>query len=238
MTQEEKGKAYDELKVKAQELTEDGYIDKLALLDLFPELKEESEDEKIRKALLELVHDTTGDELWVDYNVHKEDALAWLEKQGTSYTKRDVDDAYVEGMAFAKNELEKQGEQKPADKVEPKFKVKYLGNEYNVLDIKENMGITWYGIEDEPNHIDYVKANSCEIINVYGIKENGSPYPTKPRIFAGHNPSDEDMKEALRTEYEKGRADAFARMQKNGVKRMRRLDKTSCLYFQICVDIE
>jgi len=47
----------------------------------FPELKE-SEDEKIRKALLELVHDTTGDELWVDYNVHKEDALAWLEKQG------------------------------------------------------------------------------------------------------------------------------------------------------------
>ena len=32
----------------------------------------------------------------------------WLEKQGTSYTKRDVDDAYVEGMAFAKNELEKQ----------------------------------------------------------------------------------------------------------------------------------
>ena len=35
----------------------------------------------------------------------------YIEKQGTSYTKRDVDDAYVEGMAFAKNELEKQ---KPA----------------------------------------------------------------------------------------------------------------------------
>ena len=51
------------------------------LENTFPELKE-SEDERIRKALLELVHDTTGDELWVDYNVHKEDALAWLEKQG------------------------------------------------------------------------------------------------------------------------------------------------------------
>jgi hypothetical protein len=39
------------------------------------------------------VHDTTGDELWVDYNVHKKEALAWLEKKG---------------------------EQKPVDKVEPK----------------------------------------------------------------------------------------------------------------------
>lgn len=39
------------------------------------------------------------------------DNVSWLEKQGTSYTKRDVDDAFVEGMAFAKNELEKQ---KPA----------------------------------------------------------------------------------------------------------------------------
>ena len=47
----------------------------------FPELAG-SKDERIRKALLEMVHDTTGDELWVDYNVHKEEALAWLEKQG------------------------------------------------------------------------------------------------------------------------------------------------------------
>lgn len=47
---------------------------------IFPELKE-SEDERIRKALLEMVHDTTGDELWTNYNVHKEEALAWLEKQ-------------------------------------------------------------------------------------------------------------------------------------------------------------
>lgn len=39
-------------------------------------------DEKVRKALAEMVHDTTGDGLWVDYNVHKEEALAWLEKQG------------------------------------------------------------------------------------------------------------------------------------------------------------
>ena len=50
--------------------------------ETFPELKEESEDEKVRKALIEMVRDRTGDELWVDYNVHKEEVLAWLEKQG------------------------------------------------------------------------------------------------------------------------------------------------------------
>ena len=35
-----------------------------------------------------------------------------LERQRETYTKRDVDNAYIEGMASAKRELEKQGEQK------------------------------------------------------------------------------------------------------------------------------
>lgn len=48
-----------------------------------------SEDEKIRNALIELVHDTTGNSLWVYYNVHKKDALAWLEKQGEHANFRD-----------------------------------------------------------------------------------------------------------------------------------------------------
>jgi len=82
---------------------------KYVLESLFPELKE-SEDEKIRKALIRF-HKSTID---VD-GIKGEDIIAWLEKQGTSYTKRDVDDAFVEGMAFAKDELEKQGEQKPLD---------------------------------------------------------------------------------------------------------------------------
>ena len=49
------------------------------------------EDEKVRKALIEMVHDTTGDELWVDYNVHKEDALAWLEKQGEQKPTQEIE---------------------------------------------------------------------------------------------------------------------------------------------------
>lgn len=84
-----------------------------------------------------------------------------------------------------KNWLEKQSEQKTADKVEPKFKIKYAGSEYNVLEVKDIAGVTYYGIEDEPNHIDYIKADNCEIINGgYGVKEDGFSFPTKPVMFS------------------------------------------------------
>jgi hypothetical protein len=62
---------------------------------IFPQLAE-SEDEKVRKALIEMVHDTTGDSLWIDYNVHKEDALAWLEKQGEQNNDKIVEKAKTE----------------------------------------------------------------------------------------------------------------------------------------------
>ena len=48
--------------------------------------------------------------------------------------------------------------------LKPKFRVKYAGSEYNVLEIKEIGGITFYGIDDEPNHIDFIQASNCEII--------------------------------------------------------------------------
>lgn len=47
---------------------------------IFPELKE-SEDERIRKAVIEMIHDTPNIECEENYNVRKEDVLAWLEKQ-------------------------------------------------------------------------------------------------------------------------------------------------------------
>ena len=93
---------------------------------IFPELRE-SEDEKIRKALLELVHDTTGDELWVDYNVHKEDCLAWLEKQNSNIDNANKE--YWRGYREGKQEildkyanLERQGGQKSIVII-PKFRV-------------------------------------------------------------------------------------------------------------------
>jgi hypothetical protein len=73
---------YKEKLEEAKRLYESANADqKYVLESLFPELKE-PEDEKVRKALIEMVRDRTGDELWVDYNVHKEEVLAWLEKQG------------------------------------------------------------------------------------------------------------------------------------------------------------
>lgn len=99
------------------ELAKDWYNDqsttkkeKVLLETLFSELKE-SEDERIRKEILEYIDKATGCKDW----------LAWLEKQGETFTKRDVDDAWLKGICDAKRELEKQGEQKSADKVEPKF---------------------------------------------------------------------------------------------------------------------
>lgn len=74
-------KKYKEEVGRATQLWECGDITRENLEYIFPELAE-SKDERIRKSLIEMVHDTTGDELWVDYNIHKEEAIAWLEKQG------------------------------------------------------------------------------------------------------------------------------------------------------------
>lgn len=72
-----------------------------------------------------------------------------------------------------------------AENVDPDFKVKYAGSEYNVLEIKKSAGVIYYGIEDEHNHIDYIKADNCEIINGgYGVKEDGFSFPTKPVMFS------------------------------------------------------
>lgn len=77
---EEKAKRYDELKVTAQGLEQDGCFDKLTLFDLFPELKE-SEDERIRKELITFFQRFPYERIGNDCTKVKE-AIAWLEKQG------------------------------------------------------------------------------------------------------------------------------------------------------------
>ena len=51
------------------------------LEEVFPELKE-GEDERIRKAILKMLHETPNNLVWVDYGLRKKDAISWLEKQG------------------------------------------------------------------------------------------------------------------------------------------------------------
>lgn len=77
-----------------------------ALETLIPELAE-SEDERIRKALVEMVHNNTSDELWVAYNVHKEDAIAWLEKQGEQKQKEySLEELELKNSNYAKDNVQ------------------------------------------------------------------------------------------------------------------------------------
>lgn len=109
MTIEEKAKRYDEaINVAKDSFNYPDFPGFIRADVVFPELAE-SEDERIRKALVEMVHDTTGDSLWIDYNVHKEDAIAWLEKQGKQKPTWSEEDetmlCYIEGhLEYLKND--------------------------------------------------------------------------------------------------------------------------------------
>jgi hypothetical protein len=74
------------------------------------------------------------------------------------------------------------------DNAEPKteptflFKVNYNGKEYNVRRI---FGAATFELYNESESNVYVDLPDCEIIRGgYGIKENGSPYPTKSATFS------------------------------------------------------
>lgn len=87
---------------------------RIAMIEsIFPELKE-SEDKRIIKILQNIVKGACSKYgiKWRGVETSEEDLLAWLEKQGETFTKKDVDDAYLKGVCDAKHELEKQGESK------------------------------------------------------------------------------------------------------------------------------
>ena len=159
--------------------------------DIIPELNE-SEDERIRKRLIDFFED------WRENRSHccgiaVSKILTWLEKQGEQNLANSVRTRKDEPFDYENANIQQKDF---ASKNEPKFKVKYAGIEYNVLEVKDIAGVTYYGIEDEPNHIDYVQAENCERVGGYSIKENGSPYPTKPAMFSEQKPawSEEDNK--------------------------------------------
>jgi len=195
---EQKTKAYDEALERAKKLYEQGTITE-SLSYVFPELKE-NEDERIRKELIKYF--TKGKEYLSLIPYSKDECIAWLEKQGEHAKFREsiqVGDQVTrnqDGVLVNLSQLKRVA--KPAEQksiVEPKFKVKYAGSEYNVFETKDIAGVTFYGIEDEPNHIDYVKAENCDIISCYAIKENGSPYPTKPAVFSEQKHSKQEWNE-------------------------------------------
>ena len=111
---EEKAKRYDKALEKSKRLYEQGTITE-SLCYVFPELKE-SEDERIRKAILSCLKYLETECGWDDVgDCDILDAYAWLENQSKTFTKKDVDDAYLKGVCDTKQELEKQGEQNPTE---------------------------------------------------------------------------------------------------------------------------
>lgn len=141
MTQEQKAKRFDEVLEQLKGLIEGTREDKCAIVEediigIFPELKE-SEDERIRKAIITFFESEDDNTTYA--LVPKKDILAWLEKQG---------------------------EQKPAEKIEPKFqhgqwivwqnkcyKVNYNGCGYELIDQNGLSTSLEYGTIDENAHL-------------------------------------------------------------------------------------
>ena len=128
---------YKEALERAQKMQENsnGMILKKWLWGVFPELKEkESEDERIRNGLINGFKECLKDcqypkdavKYWHNVEVHR--ILAWLDKQGEKKEKKPIfkaDDWYVskvDGKIHNAKFIEKQGGEKPTDKVELKFK--------------------------------------------------------------------------------------------------------------------
>ena len=83
MTQEEKAKKYDEVVCKLRRFMEQGIdplITRADVQDFFPELKE-SEDEKIRKKIIDYFRGSVGLGVAIG-GVSVKDMVSWLEKQG------------------------------------------------------------------------------------------------------------------------------------------------------------
>lgn len=150
LSTEEKARRYDEVIVMAKECIThipDEAVNKY-MLNMFPELQE-SEDERIRKEIIELIRDLASSHYMI--NKQYNERIAWLEKQGkqksvwhnedeepqrdslillimqsgTPIVSKIIEPNHTfnhgERWAYIDDLLDKRGDN--ANKVEPKFKV-------------------------------------------------------------------------------------------------------------------
>ena len=111
LTEKEKAQRYDETIKRIQSYVVDEYgCTRIKVVDVFPELKE-SEGERMIQYFKDLAPFDKAEELYEKYGFSHKYAIAWLEKQ-------------VEPSPIFSNSLNiGKVEQKPTDKIEPKFKV-------------------------------------------------------------------------------------------------------------------
>ena len=91
---EEKAKAYDNIIEKANKMYSDNCETcQMCIEELIPELKE-SEDERIRKVLIELSKEVAQEQFFTNRGTNLQNVIAWLEKQGEqkpNYCHHEVD---------------------------------------------------------------------------------------------------------------------------------------------------
>ena len=118
---------------------------KKSLETIFPELAEtDSDDERIRKAISQCVEDMRGlfEKL---YRVHHEDAIEWLEKQG---------------------------EQKPVDKVEPKFhEGDWVVNKLGDLWYIDSFDKKNYQVSDGKGNYNYFPISKQDEMRLWSIED-------------------------------------------------------------------
>ena len=151
-------------------------------------LKEQGKKDKLIQELGEYKVKYTQEVLGKHLNdiSHKDDEN--LGKQGEQKSQRMISAEAKEALFDFKDEIQQENS---APKTESNFlfKVKYGGKEYNVSDI---YGDAILKLCDESNQFINAYIDSCEIIKGgYGIKENGSPYPTKSATFSEQESNDE-----------------------------------------------
>ena len=113
----------------------------------------------------------------------------------------DLKESCRERMNWLENRLKSLRPQ-PKEEREP-IEIKYAGKIYKVYGTKELPGgVVGYIIEDEPGHYDCIIHPDEMLGGGYGIKSNGSPYPTKEANFGQPHwkPSDRQIG-ALLTAY-------------------------------------
>ena len=198
LTIEQKAQRYDEILDRAKkELNACGSQNCDAarqIFRLFPELKEESEGERIRNRLIEFISCNPG----AISDLDEEKALSWLEKQGKSseeieynpfddFRNSDVEvdsneDGFIAETIRYKDEC-KQGKQKPANN-KPKFKE----GEWIIIDGEtmqiESVGDKAYNIKDE-GIIPFRLENEMHLWTIQDAKD-GDVLANGSNIFIFH----------------------------------------------------
>ena len=189
MTQEEKAKVYDKVVKKLRRFMAQGVdplITRADVQDFFPELQESEDEwiEKIRKDMISYLNNRQIKSI-VESNA-TETWIAWLEKRNSVKFNDENDGRIRKAISQCVEDmrgqfeklynvhhkdaiawLEKQGEQKPADKIEPKFhEDDWVVQGCNILKIRR-VGDEYYCFETVGGYVDDMLVS--EIDSLYHL---------------------------------------------------------------------